>query len=114
MSASDDADLLYGFLYPGEKRRKVSAASVGRRLAKYVDNPVSKGGRTLVLRRRRDPHTKKWWYRVEELLPAPPRRQLSGGGFAEGAGVAEVVSLKFSGDVNFLCVYTPGKSGASG
>jgi hypothetical protein len=69
---SDDAvDVLYEFLFPREPRRKVSAASVGRRLAKHIDNPVSNGERTLALRRYRDLHTKSWRYYVEDSATKP-------------------------------------------
>ena len=55
----DDGQIVRDVLLPGALAEHVfSAKSVGRLLNKHVDNAVRSGGRTLVLRRGLDPHTK--------------------------------------------------------
>jgi hypothetical protein len=69
----DDGQIVRDVLLPGALPEHVfSAKSVGRLLNKHVDNAVRSGGRTLVLRRGLDPHTKVFFYRVDVVADPQP------------------------------------------
>jgi hypothetical protein len=65
---NDDEQALRDFLQPVAQPKHVfSSRSIGKQLKKHIDGPVRSGERTLVLRRRQDPHSEVFTYRVLNL-----------------------------------------------
>jgi hypothetical protein len=62
---NEDEQTLREFLLPGvPPHHQFSSISIGKRLQQHLDNPVRSGEHTLVLKRRQDPHSEVFNYRV--------------------------------------------------